>query len=220
MASLGASLPAPDPVILQRIPTFGDGIVSINVDTKHLMFSEFAAIEDVRNWVNQIRSPSFKFLKHKDYITAMGKFLIQNRFEASSALPHDETGSTNWKTFDVEQFCNALLEVMSDVSTGKARAVSFPERMKAHRIEFNLQNLLALRVTDHLYGSKAPTEVQRERYSLHFKKLPDKRKQQFKLFHSWQRTSYSRVRRMASAISFQICLRSYCIYDKKMFLRC
>ena len=98
-------------------------------------------------------------MKYTDYITAMEKFWIQNRFEASSALPHDAAGSTNWEDFDVHNFCNALVEVISYASTGKSRAISFQERIKAFRIEFDLQfdsvedkSLLAVRMLVNLHG--------------------------------------------------------------------
>ena len=117
----------------------------------------------------------------------MEKFWIQNRFEASSALPRDEAGYTKWGYFDVQKFCNALLEVMSDDCTGKSRAISFQERSKAHRVEFCLQfdwaedkSLLTLRMLDNLHGSNVKPVVQRECYTILFKKLPGKRKAQFK----------------------------------------
>ena len=117
VASLGASLPAADSTTMQRLSTFGDGSVSINVDTKYLTLSEMSTIEDVRRWVDQVKSPTFKYMNHMDCITSVGKLWILNKFEASSAIMHDGNGSTNWKSFDVEQFCTALLGVMSDVST-------------------------------------------------------------------------------------------------------
>ena len=117
VASLGASLPAPDSTTMQRIPPFGDGSVSINVDSKYLTLSEMATMDDVRRWVEQVKSPIFKFMNHMDYITSVGKLWIRNKFEASSAIMHDGSGSTNWESFNVDQYCVALLGVMSDVST-------------------------------------------------------------------------------------------------------
>ena len=98
-----------------------------------------STIEDVRRWVDQLKSPTFKFMNHMDYITSIGKLWNPNKFEASSAIMHDGNGSTNWESFNVEQFCAALLGVMSDVSTGNARAMSYPERIKLFRLEFDLQ---------------------------------------------------------------------------------
>ena len=90
----------------------------------------------------------------------------------SSALPHDEAGSTNWEDFDVHNFCNAFVEVISYVSTGKSRAISFQERIKAFRIEFDLQfdwvedkSLLAVRMLVNLHGCNVKPEVQRECYT-------------------------------------------------------
>ena len=144
VASLEASLPASEPMTLQRIPTYGDGIVTINVDAKLPMLS----------W---------------------------NQFEALSALAHDETGSAKWEEYDVQKFCNALLEVMSDVSTEKSRAIFFQERIKDHRVEFRLQYdtvedkyFFALRMLDYVNGANATPKVHRECYILLFKKLPDK----------------------------------------------
>ena len=85
VASLEASLSASEPMTMQRLPTFGEGIVSLNVDTKYLTLSETATIEEVRSGVDQVLSPTFKILKHKDYITTIGKLWIRNKFGASSA---------------------------------------------------------------------------------------------------------------------------------------
>ena len=78
-------------------------------------------------------------MNHMDCITSVGKLWILNKFEASSAIMHDGNGSTNWKSFDVKQFCTALLGVMSDVSTGNARAMSYPDRIKLFRLDFDRQ---------------------------------------------------------------------------------
>ena len=95
VASLGASLPAADSSTMPRIPPFGDNSISINVDSKYLILSEMATIDEVRVWVEQVKSPTFKFLNHMDYITSVGKLWILNKFEASSAIMHDGSGSTN-----------------------------------------------------------------------------------------------------------------------------
>ena len=75
-------------------------------------------------------------MKHKDYITAMEKFWIQNRFEASSALPRDEAGYTKWGYFDVQKFCNALLEVMSDDCTVNPERSPFRREVKLIELSF------------------------------------------------------------------------------------
>ena len=184
VASLGASLPAADSTTMQRLPPFGDNSVSINVDSKYLILSEMATIDEVRVWVEQVKSPTFKFLNHMDYITSVGKLWIRNKFEASSAIMHDGSGSTNWESFNVDQFCVALLGVMSDVSTGNARAMSYPERIKGFRLEFCIEfvktedaNFIALRQVDNNNGNKAD---QKECYNLLVKKLTDRFKEQYR----------------------------------------
>ena len=119
-------------------------------------------MDDVRRWVEQVKSPIFKFMNHMDYMTSVGKLWILNKFEASSAIMHDGSGSTNWESFNVDQFCVALLGVMSDVSTGNARAMSYPERIKLFRLEFDIEfvktedaNFIVLRQLDINYGTKA-----------------------------------------------------------------
>ena len=59
VASLEASLPASEPMTMQRLPTFGEGIVSLNVDTKYLLLSETATIEEVRSGVDQVLPSKF-----------------------------------------------------------------------------------------------------------------------------------------------------------------
>ena len=49
VAFLEASLPASEPMTMQRLPTLGEVIVSINGDTKYLTLSEMATIEEVRS---------------------------------------------------------------------------------------------------------------------------------------------------------------------------
>ena len=97
---------------------------------------------------------------------------------------HDGSGSTNWESFNVDQFCGALLGVMSDVSTGNARAMSYPERIKLFRLEFCIENVktedanfIALRQLDNNYGTKAD---QKECYNLLVKKLTDRFKEQYR----------------------------------------
>ena len=75
---------------------------------------------------------------------------------------------------------------MSDVSTGNARAMSYPDRLKLLKLEFDLQYVkvedvcfLVLRQLDIAYGSLDRKE-QSECYILLVKKLPNKWKELYK----------------------------------------
>ena len=168
-----------------RSSNSSDSVVSINIDTKLLTLEERCNLETARVWIRQCSHPQFGGLNFVEYISPSGKLWIDMKMSANTTLPRNTNGIVEWRTFTREKFCESLLEVLSDKTTGLVIDKPSIDQDKIFKVVFEMKTLQSedetcfqLRLLQDQFPFAAAEELALC-YAMLVKKLPEKWKALF-----------------------------------------